>query len=118
MKSFCQGSILETRYPEVNGENLVRRNDIEGMVVWIDELKTFLDVLKPYSPCWARMLTELKLLLAQWKWSCLSSKVILMSMNDGSRCEMPCLKAFSMNVSNRRGGMPTSSPEAAESGSS
>ena len=49
MKSLCQGSILETRYPEVNGENLVRRNDIEGMVVWIDELKTFLDVLKPYS---------------------------------------------------------------------
>ena len=49
MKSLCQGSILETRYPEVNGENLVGRNDIEGMVVWIDELKTFLDVLKPYS---------------------------------------------------------------------
>ena len=49
MKSLCQGSILETRYPEVNGENLVRRNDMEGMVVWIDELKTFLDVLEPYS---------------------------------------------------------------------
>ena len=49
MKSLCQGNILETRYPEVNGENLVRRNDIESMVVWIDELKTFLDVLKSYS---------------------------------------------------------------------